>query len=88
MNADASTTRTRCRSSSSTVVRSIDSSLGLWIRLQANASPEISTARRRSAASIRSGSRPAAPNELRYPARARAMTSSSEAMPLAIAPVM
>ncbi|WP_454368396.1 hypothetical protein [Streptomyces albogriseolus] len=88
MNAEASTHRTRCRSSSSTPSRSRASSLGLWIRLTAYGRAGISAAKRVSARSIRPGSSPAAPKDASTPARASAITSSSEAMPPAIAPAM
>ena len=70
------------------MARSSAGSLGLWIRLQQNGAPGASRLMAASAASILSGSSPAAPNDARKPARASAVTIAAEAMPLAIAPAM
>ncbi len=86
--AEASTQVTPCRNDSSTIARSSSSSFGLWIRLQANGSPGAARRIAASAASILSGTTPAAPNDARNPAFAIATTRRSEAMPLAIAPAM
>ena len=61
-------------------------SFGLWMRFTPKGRPGISVWSRFSAPSTRSKDKPAAPKKPSIPPRAIASTSSTDAMPLAIAP--
>ena len=87
MKADASTMRTPRLRNSSTPPDSRPSSAGAWIRLTANG-PLGSAAWILSRAAVtRCSGSPPAPSDASIPRCPAAITSSADAMPLAIAPV-
>ncbi len=86
--ADASTSGTPFLSSKSAVAISCAGSFGLWIRFtQYGESPRLAL-RRSIGSPMRSSDSPAAPKLPSIPAWPIASTTSTDAMPLAIAPVM